>query len=87
MNDLTKKALILEDAGYRYVFDRRMYVNREKKKAFSVPFIQDNSEEELQSRIREDTADSDWRFFSSERISDAVKRELVQVLADDWPHG
>ena len=57
-----------------------MYVNREKKKAFSVEYVEDNPAEELEKRVREDTSGADWHFFFVSSVSDAVKRELATVL-------
>ena len=80
MDDLTRKAILLEDAGYRYTFDRGLYVNREEKKAFSVEFVEDRTAEEIAAGIREKTPGTEWRFFFTEGPSDGVKRELVRVL-------
>jgi hypothetical protein len=76
-----KKQQILENEGYRYSFDRQVYFNRRARKAFSVEFVEDNTEEELSRLIHEDAASSDWRFLFNTEPSDAVKRELANVLA------
>jgi hypothetical protein len=76
-----KKQEILENEGYRYSFDRQVYFNRKARKAFSVVFVEENTEEELLRLTREEVASSDWRFFFNTQPSDAVKRELVNVLA------
>jgi hypothetical protein len=75
----TTKQDLLENAGYRYSFDRELYFNREAKKAFSVEFIEDNAETELKRRI-EQMSGADWQFFFNNPPSDAVKRELASVL-------
>lgn len=74
------KQEILESAGYRYSFDRELYVNRTAKKAFSVEFVEDNSEDELRQRIEQEPT-ADWQFFFNKPPSDGVKRELVKVLS------
>ncbi|MGA7416061.1 MAG: hypothetical protein WBW33_36665 [Bryobacteraceae bacterium] len=79
MTRTATKQEILESAGYRYSFDREVYFNREAKKAFSVEFIEDNSETELKRRI-EQMSGADWQFFFNNPPSDAVKRELASVL-------
>jgi hypothetical protein len=77
----TKKQ-ILEDAGYAYSFDRMIYVNRNARKAFSVEFIEDHSEGELEARISEPgPPDGEWRFYFNSDPSEAVKRELSALLA------
>jgi len=57
----------------------RSIFNRDAKKAFSVEFIEDNSETELKRRIEQMSA-ADWQFFFNNPPSDAVKRELASVL-------
>jgi ABC-type transporter lipoprotein component MlaA len=80
LTNLATKKQILEGAGYKYSFDREIYFNRRAKKAFSVEFIEDSPEEELEQRIREETPGTEWRFFFNNTPSDAVKRELADVL-------
>ncbi len=71
---------ILQNANYRYIFDRDLYVNRIAKKAFSLEFVDDHSEEELARRIRENTGDKGWRFYFNLDPSDSIKRELERAL-------
>jgi len=77
---LATKSKILEDAGYVYSFDRQAYVNRTAKKVFSIEFVEDHSDEELQNRIREDNRGRGWQFYFNSEPSEAVKRELESVL-------
>ena len=49
------KTEILDEAGYAYSFDRQVYMNRKTKKAFSVDFVQDHSEDQIRKYIREHT--------------------------------
>ena len=79
MTKLATKDQILKNAGYIYSFDRELYLNRQSKKAFSVEFIKDNSEEEIEKRIQE-PASNEWCFFFNEPPSVEVKRELTNVL-------
>ena len=46
---LSEKQRLLDEAGYVYDFDRSVYFNRNVKKLFSVEYIEDHSEEELQT--------------------------------------
>jgi hypothetical protein len=71
---------ILLKANYRYNFDRDLYFNREAKKAFSLEFVDDNSEEELARRIREDNGGTGWKFYTNSDLSDSVRRELESAL-------
>ena len=81
MRTATTKKQLLEDAGYSYSFDRLIYVNRGARKAFSVEFVQDNSEGEIEARINEPMPPpGEWRFYFSNEPSAAVKRELSALL-------
>jgi hypothetical protein len=71
---------ILRNANYRYIFDRDLYVNRTAKKAFSLEFVDDHSEEELARRIIENGSGNGWRFYFNSDPSDGVKRELERTL-------
>ena len=79
MKAVDTKSQILEDAGYAYGFDHAVYFNRKARKVFSVEFIEDHSEAELQERIREDTQ-GEWRFYFNSPPAEAVKRELESVI-------
>ena len=63
MAKLANKKQILDDAGYRYDFDRSLYFNRRAKKAFSVEFIDDKAEGELKERIAQKNDGREWLFF------------------------
>jgi hypothetical protein len=80
MTDLTDKEELLESSGYRYEFDRMMYVNRAARRAFSLEFVEDNSRQEIQKLINEAYATNDWVFHFNEPPSNRVKRELAEAL-------
>jgi len=77
---LTEKTQILDAAGYRYNYDRMMYINRQAKKAFSVEYIDDNPESEISSRIHEPNDAADWHFYTSLPMSEGTRKELKKVL-------
>jgi hypothetical protein len=82
MRNVATKGRLLEDAGYFYSIDRSIYINRNARKAFSVPFIQDNSEAQLEVCINEPgLPDGEWRFYFNSEPSAAVKRDLTAILA------
>ena len=76
----TEKEPILRANNYSYNFDRMVYYNRSARKAFSVEWLEDHSEAELQKYICEDTAGGEWRFYFNSEPSAAVKREIESVL-------
>jgi len=71
---------ILQQANFRFNFDRGMYVNHDAKKAFSLEFIDDHAEEELARRIEESTDTARWTFYFNSEPSEGIKRELTRVL-------
>jgi hypothetical protein len=80
MAALVTKRQILADGGYTYSFDRKIYINRRTKKVFSIEFIEDHNEEELQRCITENTQGGRWRFYFNSQPPEAVKRELEGLL-------
>ncbi len=74
------KTPLLERAGYRYNFDRMMYINRDAKKAFSIEFVDDKPETEIIEKIQEPNEEADWRFYTSLPMSEGSKKELKRVL-------
>ena len=81
MRAVTSKAQLLNDAGYLYNFNRWIYVNRDARKAFSLEFIQDHSEGELEARVDEPPPPAgEWSFYFNSPPSEAVKRELLAIL-------
>ena len=79
MTDLTVKEELLENSGYRYHFDRMIYINRAARRAFSLEFVEDHSQQEIQ-KLLETPATNDWVFHFNKQLSDRVKRELAEVL-------
>lgn len=74
------KRQILDAGGYRYNFDRQIYFHRGTKKAFSVEFLQDHSEDEISRLIQDGSASPEWRFFFNKKPSASVEKELASVL-------
>jgi hypothetical protein len=72
---------ILREAEYAYNFDRMVYFNRRTKKVFSVEFVQDHSEDEIQKCINERPSGPEWRFYFNSPPSAAVQHVLASVLA------
>ena len=74
---------ILRAANYSYNFDHQLYFNREAKKAFSFPFLDDHGDEEVLSSINECIDGGEWKFYFNFPPSQRVKRELESVLAEE----
>lgn len=75
------KLKVLHDGGYRYNFDRQLYFNRDTQKAFSVEFIEDHPEDEIQRLVRDESSGRGSQFFFNGSVSPAVRQELANVLA------
>ncbi len=75
-----KKSEMLFAANYRYDFDRDLYVNREARKAFSLEFVDDHSEETVRRAIQEETEGNAWRFYFNDKPSEGVLRILEEYL-------
>jgi hypothetical protein len=74
-----KKSEMLFAANYRYNFDRDLYVNRQARKAFSLEYVDDNSEEAIRRAIQEITDGKNWHFYFNVNPSESVRR----ILEDD----
>ena len=74
------KTDILDEAGYAYSFDRQMYINRKAKKAFSVEFVQDHTEDQIRKYVQKYADGLAWQFYFNTPPSEAVKHELECVL-------
>lgn len=79
MTDLTVKEELLENSGYRYHFERMIYISRADRRAFSLEFVEDHSQQEIQ-KLLETPATNEWVFHFNEPPSDRVKRELAEAL-------
>ncbi len=79
MTELATKEQLLKNSGYIYNFDREIYLNRELKKAFSVDFIEDHSEESIAKAI-EEPALGHWQFFFNGGLPPGAESELAKLL-------
>jgi hypothetical protein len=85
MTILATKEQLLRNGGYRYKFQRGLYLNRELKKAFSIQFLDDHTPEEIEKAIQE-PAIGRWQFFFNGGISPENAMELAKLLDDVSPH-
>jgi hypothetical protein len=83
VEELAMKMDILRAANYTFNFDRQLYFNRNAKKAFSFPFLDDHSVDEILHSINECTDGSEWKFYFNFPPSERVKRELASMLSED----
>jgi hypothetical protein len=74
---------ILRAGHYTYNFDHELYFNRDAKKVFSFPFLDDHAEDEVLRCINERTDRSAWTFYFNFPPSQGVKRELESTLSEE----
>ncbi len=77
---IVKKKDVLREAGYRYDFERALFINRARRGAFSIEFVGDHSEEELRQLILESGDANAWKFYFNVPPSDGIRRELERLL-------
>ena len=80
MSDLTVKEELLENSGYRYHFERMIYISRADRRAFSLEFLETHSQQELQ-RLVEMSATGDWVLHYNEPLTDAARRSLIETFS------
>ena len=80
MKAIDAKQQILDEAAFTYNFDRQIYVNRRTKKIFSLEFVQDHDEKELERCVHEGTTGKEWRFYFNDELPPSVRREIEAVL-------
>jgi len=73
---LDTKQHILDEAGFAYNFDRRVYFNRKSKKIFSVAYLEERSEEEIKRLIQDDSGDKEWKFYFIGEPAESVRRAV-----------
>jgi hypothetical protein len=80
LTTLDTKQHILDEAGFVYNIDRRVYFNPNSKKIISVQFAQDNDEDLLERAIRDETNGKEWKFYFNSMPPELVKREIEASL-------
>ncbi len=81
LTTLDAKQHILDEAGFAYNFDRRVYFNRKSKKIISVQYAQDAREDVLRHKIDEDNGCEGWKYyFNSGQPPEPVRREIEASL-------
>jgi len=71
----------LEKNGYRYLFDRDLFVNYESKKCFSLEYVEDHRDLIRELALRPNHTRG-WEFHFNRAPSPALQQEITQVLAD-----
>ena len=75
-----EKVEILKKNGYREVFERELYYNRDSKIILSREWIGDSTLTDIQKILDEKSEKSSWLFYSAFPLQEDVKRELCNEL-------
>jgi hypothetical protein len=76
----TDNEQILKSARYVYNFDRMAYFNRAAKKAFSVEWVEDHTDEELRRALDEPNNSDDWQLYAEPRPPQSVINEFLAEI-------
>lgn len=79
----SEKEPLLRSRGYVYNFDRMVYLSRAARKAFSVEWLEDHTDDELRRALEEQNGsnladvitsgeEGEWRLYLNARPSTAV---------------
>jgi hypothetical protein len=79
MHTEKEKLNVLKLNGYNYIFDRKLYFNREKRKIFSREAIEDHNVTWLQEKINEKNTYNVMVYFNGP-IDEETIAELKQVF-------
>ena len=76
----TDNELILKAAKYIYNFDRMAYYNRTRKKAFSVEWVEDHTNEDLRHALDEPNENGDWKVYAEPHPPQRVIDEFLAEI-------
>ncbi|HCE5426387.1 TPA: hypothetical protein NHH99_001085 [Legionella pneumophila] len=68
----------LETSGFVYIFERMIYVNKEKKIIISNEALEDKSDDEIEAEINAES--TDWKFIFSNPPSENIKNKLKDLF-------
>jgi len=68
----SEKEPVLRANRYRYDFDRMVYYNRTAKKAFSVEWLEEHTDDDLKRALAERNETNGWKIYMDARPSQAV---------------
>jgi hypothetical protein len=80
-NELTTdKEPILKAARYVYNFDRMAYYNRAARKAFTVEWVEDHTDQELRRALGEPNDSDGWQLYAEPRPPQSVINEFLAEI-------
>jgi hypothetical protein len=81
--NISDKIGILQQQGYKFIFDRDIFCNYRKRKCFSLEFIEDNPIEVIQSKLSEPVKATIAFYFNrppSRTVREVLKREIDKLF-------
>ena len=76
----SKKQNILENSGFFYDLDKMIYFNTREKKVFSFQALSDHPIDWLKSKLLEQNAGREWKFYFNSPPEDDVKERIKKYL-------
>lgn len=77
---LEAKNQILNESGFIYDYEHEIYFNRDRKKIFSVRFIENRSEKVLEKYAKEPLGFGKWSFHFDVPPSENVMNQITNFL-------
>ena len=77
---MSNKEPLLKAKKYVYNFDRMAYFNRAAKKAFSVEWVEDHTDDELRRALDEPNDSGEWQVYVEPRPSERVINEFLAEI-------
>ena len=74
------KEPILKAAEYVYDFHRMAYYNRAARKAFSVEWVDDHSDQELRHALDEPNESGEWQVYVEPRPAQSVINQFIAAI-------
>ena len=71
----------LSAAGYRQLFERDVYFNRETRKIFSLEAVEDHDDEWLRERMIEPNVAGGWRFYFNDPVPEELRGEILREIS------
>ncbi len=82
MDPRTRESIrFLEQQGYRYLFDRDVFVNRVTMKCFSLEYVEDHPDK-LADMVLAPKRKHGWEFYFNRPPSLTLQNELGKLLTE-----
>lgn len=77
---MVDKESILKAARYVYNFDRMAYYNRAARKAFTIEWVDDHTDDDLRRALAEPSDSDGWKVYAEPRPPQSVIKEFLAEI-------